>query len=721
MKAAAIMPTENSRDRLEFSEINSAALAQYPELLFKWLPGGRIIGKEFECADRTGAAGKSFKVNTVKGCFSDFATGDKGGDPIALYAYINGLPQVEAAEKLAAEVGMQPPQQSKKVQGWTPLVPVPDDAPPPPDSHYRLGKYVRLWPYKKNGRVWGYTARFDKNTQRTNGKQEKEILPLVFCENESGKRAWRWQGFPEPRVLYGLERLEKAPAEKPVFVTAEGEKTADAAQILADDAVVSVSWQGGSGAVAKTDWKPLAGRRVCILPDADKDGFKSALAVAEQLRDLAESISIFVPDPSLPDGWDVADATDWDKTRLFTEIQNSKADPEKFSAIAFERYGIGTRPLPKGWTAKALMLAEFPEPKWIVFSLIPEGLTLLVARPKKGKSWLALNVGTALTGGYLALGKIEVERIEVLALFLEDTPRRIKKRLRMVLDGKPASEGFHIFPQGTWPTMAEGGLERLDSWLEKHPAVKLVIIDTLERFRGGRKAKDSYAEDYLAVAKVKEVIDRHNAGCIVLHHERKAEGSDPIDLVSGTFGITGAADTIAILHRGKGDADAFLWITGRDVEESEHALHFDGTKGHWILLGNADDHRMSKERAEVVAFLSAADGPQGPKDIADGTGKSLSATKMLLSRMTREGQIEKTAQGKYIKNKSVTPVTELPVLPELPCYHEGQTAEKVTGNSLPTDRCYYTNFNDTNGLSAEVTQVTAVTPDAVTALFDVEV
>ena len=51
----------------------------------------------------------SFKVNLRSGVWSDFATGDAGGDPISLFAYLNGLSQLEAARSLAQELRIAPP------------------------------------------------------------------------------------------------------------------------------------------------------------------------------------------------------------------------------------------------------------------------------------------------------------------------------------------------------------------------------------------------------------------------------------------------------------------------------------------------------------------------------------------------------------------------------------------------------------------------------------
>ena len=108
-------------------------------------------------------------------------------------------------------------------------------------------------------------------------------------------------------------------AEKPdaVVVVAEGEKAADAAQRLLPQYVVTTS-SGGSKAAKRADWSPLKGRAILIWPDADKEGYDYACAVAKLARVVgAKSIAIARLPEGLPKGWDAADAEadGWDSAR----------------------------------------------------------------------------------------------------------------------------------------------------------------------------------------------------------------------------------------------------------------------------------------------------------------------------------------------------------------------------------------------------------------------
>ena len=92
-----------------FETVNRAALAALPSLLERWLPDGRRDGREYVARNPTRPDRRlgSFKVNLATGRWSDFATEDRGGDPVSLAAYLFGLTQGEAAARLADMLGLR--------------------------------------------------------------------------------------------------------------------------------------------------------------------------------------------------------------------------------------------------------------------------------------------------------------------------------------------------------------------------------------------------------------------------------------------------------------------------------------------------------------------------------------------------------------------------------------------------------------------------------------
>jgi putative DNA primase/helicase len=182
---------------------------------------------------------------------------------------------------------------------WCPITPVPDDAPRTFPPH-RLGQPSAVWDYHDTaGSLHMRVCRWDHD------EGDKTILPLAYCEDDAGRRSWRWQQLPTPRPLYGLDRLADRP-DSPVLVV-EGEKTADAAAKVFPNHVVITS-SGGSNAAGKADWSQLAGRPAVIWPDHDGPGRKYAADVA-RLATKAGAVSarVVVVPRAWPDRWDLAD------------------------------------------------------------------------------------------------------------------------------------------------------------------------------------------------------------------------------------------------------------------------------------------------------------------------------------------------------------------------------------------------------------------------------
>jgi hypothetical protein len=133
---------------------------------------------------------------------------------------------------------------------------------------------------------------------------------------------------------------------------------------------------------------------------------------------------------------------------------------------------------------------------------------------------------------------------------------------------------------------------------------------------------------------------------VVLHHDRKSDADDAFDTVSGTLGLTGAADTILIIKRRTNGV--VLYARGRDIEESETAMQFDKATCQWTILGVASEVLRSNERARVIAALAAAGQPLSVREImADAEMQNRNATDILLGKMVRDGEIARVGRGRY--------------------------------------------------------------------------
>jgi hypothetical protein len=101
------------RRRIDFRRIGDAALSRADLVIPRWLPRGRRDGAEWIARNPTRDDRKpgSFKVNLSTGKWADFATGDCGGNLVALASYLFELPYWQAALKVAEMLGVNPYEQ----------------------------------------------------------------------------------------------------------------------------------------------------------------------------------------------------------------------------------------------------------------------------------------------------------------------------------------------------------------------------------------------------------------------------------------------------------------------------------------------------------------------------------------------------------------------------------------------------------------------------------
>lgn len=287
-------------NKIDFEGLAAALLARARDFIPSWLPGGKLVGHEYTCGSLLGGRGDSFKANINTGAWADFASTDKGGDLISLYAAINKIKNSEAAKTLAEQINFVsnnlPPNAAplSNVPRETMLIAPPEAASLPPMTHGQHGKPTGSWSYRDtSGRLLFLIARYDT-------KDGKQFLPWSW-----DGRQWICKAWPMPRPLFGLPELAQAP-NRPVLIV-EGEKTCEAARKLAGDHYCVVTWPNGSKAVGKADWSPLYGRKVLIWPDADEPGIVAGQEIAKILHSHCPEVKI-IDSFNRNDGWDAADA-----------------------------------------------------------------------------------------------------------------------------------------------------------------------------------------------------------------------------------------------------------------------------------------------------------------------------------------------------------------------------------------------------------------------------
>ncbi|MBA7526676.1 DNA primase [subsurface metagenome] len=453
------------------------------------------------------------------------------------------------------------------------------------------------------------------------------MKPKSFMQRRpDGKGGWIWDMKGVKRVLYRLPEVIKADE----ILLAEGEKDADNLSALGFTATTNPM---GTGKWKAAYNESLKGKDVVLIPDNDAAGRMHADQVEKELQGVAKSVRRL----NLQGLKDKEDVSDW-----------IAACGDKF--LARESLDIiikGARPretrktLPIEFSAIELMSMELPDQRWAVPDILPEGCSILAGKPKMGKSIMCLNLAVAVSTGGKAFGKTAVEQGGVLYLAMEDTARRLKGRLEIILQNSPVPKTLHFVTE--WPRIKDGEIPGLAERIKLMPDPRLVIIDTLQIIRPEQKSpqKTQYSIDYEDVIVVKKLADDHSIAILIVHHLRKASSEDIMDDISGTFGLTGAADGILALERITGRADAILHITGRDIESESLALKFHPDLLSWELLGKADEVKATTTRQLIYDTIKDVEIPIKPKELMEITDLPRRTIQDNLQKLVADGSIEK--------------------------------------------------------------------------------
>ena len=302
------------------------------------------------------------------------------------------------------------------------------------------------------------------------------------------------------------------------------------------------------------------------------------------------------------------------------------------------------------FSAEALQNETFPPLKWIVPNMIPaEGTSLLCSKPKFGKSWLVLDLCLGCTSDRYILDSVKPLQGDVLYLALEDSKRRLQRRMTKLLPTFGAKWPARLTIKTEWRRLHEGGLTDIRAWHDetKRAGGKpiMVVVDVLAKVRKPTGNRQLYEADYEALAGLTALANELGICVLVVSHVRKMAADDLMETVSGSFGMTGAVDTILVMaNRPSG---AVLDIRGRDVESAEFAIQFSKTTCRWTVLGPAAEVHVSEQRGKIIAALKEAGEPMTVDALKAATGMSGNALGLLLSRMAKAGDIKRVAKGAY--------------------------------------------------------------------------
>lgn len=222
-----------------------------------------------------------------------------------------------------------------------------------------------------------------------------------------------------------------------------------------------------------------------------------------------------------------------------------------------------------------------------------------------------MSVSLAVASGGRVFGDREVEQGDVLHLALEDNQRRLQSRMQLLLqDGQLPSDRVTFNTEAT--TVDYGLTDYLGDWMGRVIKPRLIVVDTYLKIQSntdpGRNSQ--YQLDYERLTPLVEFASANRITLLLVHHMRKTEADDALNMVSGSVGMTAAVDGVLALTRQRGQDSAQLLVTGRDVPEETYAMTLqDGCR--WQLEGKAEEFAANENQRKIQDVLR------------DGSSKSL--------------------------------------------------------------------------------------------------
>jgi hypothetical protein len=495
------------------------------------------------------------------------------------------------------------------------------------------GRHAAYWAYTDTaGSPVGIVARW-------NTPAGKRILPI--SRNGTG---WAMKGMPEPRPLYRLPEILADP-ESTIYVV-EGEKATDAAVRCGLLATTSAH---GSGSAKQTNWSPLAGRDVVILPDHDDAGEGYARDVARlSLAAGARSVRIVrLADrvPGATSGFDLADLLDLSggdtegTRRAVVELADATEPEAEHARTIADRNG-----------SPVLVRLADVEPEsvaWLWPGRFALGkLTLIAGDPGLGKSFLTLDMAARVSTG-AGWPDRPHERTEPGGVVLLSAEDGIADTIRPRLDAAGADVSRIVALEAVRATGADGketfrgfdmtrDLPALEDAVRSVENCQLAIIDPITAYLGGVDSHKN-AEIRGLLAPLGDLAARHRVAVVAVTHLNKSGTGPAIYRAMGSLAFAAAARAAWGVAKDRDDPRRRLLLPIKnniapDTGGLAYTIEPVGVGGCPVVAWNPDPINLSAddalsngrgegeartERDDAAGWLTdqLADGPRMVRDI----------------------------------------------------------------------------------------------------------
>lgn len=303
-----------------------------------------------------------------------------------------------------------------------------------------------------------------------------------------------------------------------------------------------------------------------------------------------------------------------------------------------------------------------PPMKWLIDDLLPVGgVVMLSAKPKMGKSFLAIQLALSVASGGEFLG-FQAQKHEVLYIDLETSQRSMKNRISMMTADAP--KGLYLMtPQEVFEfgNIGNGFESQVDYFLESHKGVKLVIVDTYGLIQGSRTAAQNiYRQEYAEISHLNSWARKKGFTLVLIHHQNKQDDyANPVQGISGSTGITGGLQAYYILSkRDYTDKMTKLTIGGKEIMERDIFIQPESdTNRTWVEVEPEDRpsrrKKVSNDPITMAIRELCADKDEieiSAKELADRVGKTPRSVGLWLNQY--EGELAEYQGIAFMKRHS---------------------------------------------------------------------
>jgi|SRR5215471_12834266 len=302
-------------------------------------------------------------------------------------------------------------------------------------------------------------------------------------------------------------------------------------------------------------------------------------------------------------------------------------------------------PIPQ--TSTELLAKTFPDLRMFVAEVLAEGFTILAGKPKKGKSYLALDMSLALAVGRQAFRSLETERSKVLYISMEDGERRLQRRLKAIQPNIQSPYGLDFLYD--FKRLGEGCLEALANYADDY---QVIVIDILGRLlpsaAADRQSFSEYQQMTELLGPIQKLAEDKRIAIVAIDHVRKASAEDAGDTIMGSQGKFGTVDHALIYERKGEEHDAVLRVLSRDLDENKFIMSM--VDGHLECLGKGEIYELDSEQNHIINVLKEDKRPMSIVELMKAMGVSEShyaRFRKVLYRLYSEDRIGRTKRGLY--------------------------------------------------------------------------